>query len=146
MNRWLRQHSFALGEAVRQLLHAPGSFLFNVLVIAIALALPVAGLTLLENVQPVSQQLAVEPEISLFLAMDTPREQALALEPKIRSILQAGRSKIAFIPREKALTALKGKTSLNDALSTLGANPLPDAYVLKLAQEQAGKADAIAKQ
>jgi len=53
--------------------------LLNVLVVAIALALPFAGLTLLENMLPISGQLAVDPEISLFLTMDTPRDKALAL-------------------------------------------------------------------
>ncbi len=152
MNAWLRQHRFAVADAFARMRGAPGSFLFNVAVIAIALALPFAGLTFLESIRPVSAQLAVEPEISVFMAMDTPRERATALASSIRRILQDNHSpaRIEFIPRESALSALRDKTGLSDALTTLGTNPLPDGYVLKLAGYQnaadAARVDAIAVQ
>ena len=43
---WLREHGFALRASLARLRSAPGSFAFNVLVIALALILPLAGLTL----------------------------------------------------------------------------------------------------
>ena len=134
MKNWLRQHRSALAAAFSHLRRAPGSFLFNVLVVAIALALPFAGLTLLENVRPVALQLAVEPEISLFMAVDTPRARATALAAPIRNILRSGNktAKIEFIPSDKALEQLKKKSVLTDVIATLGANPLPDGYVLTL--------------
>ena len=146
MRIWLREHGFALAEAFRKLFKAPGSFVFNVLVVAIALALPFAGLTLLENIRPVSEQLAVEPEISLFLRIDLPREQAQALASSIRNTLHESNKKtrITFIPREKALDTLKDKSGLSDALATLGANPLPDSYLLRLSDLDAGGVDALA--
>jgi cell division transport system permease protein len=152
MMTWLQQHATALGEAFRHLLRPRSGFLLNVLVVAIALALPFAGLTVLENVRPVSEQLAVEPEISIFLAMDIPREKAAAIAPHIRRIVQDARStgKLEFISRENALHSLKGKTGLSDAVTALGSNPLPDAYVLKLAGFQnaadATRVDTIAMQ
>lgn len=131
---WARQHALALADAFKHLARAPGSFTLNVLVVAIALALPFAGLTLLENIRPVSEQLAVEPEISVFMAMDAPRERVTALGPQIRQVMQGSGSggKLEFIPRERALTQLKNKTGLSDAITALGENPLPDGYVLKL--------------
>ncbi|HYD93776.1 MAG TPA: permease-like cell division protein FtsX [Noviherbaspirillum sp.] len=152
MTTWLRQHLVALADAFKHLARAPGSFALNVLVVAIALALPFAGLTLLENVRPVSEQLAVEPEISVFLAVDTPRERATALAPQIRRSLQeSGRNgKIEFIPREHALNLLKNKSGIADAITALGENPLPDGYVLKLSGvrtgEDAARVDALAAQ
>ncbi|OWW21495.1 cell division protein FtsX [Noviherbaspirillum denitrificans] len=149
---WLRQHMLALASAFRHLVRAPGSFSLNVIVVAIALALPFAGLTLLENVRPISEQLAVEPEISVFLAMDTPRERATALAPQIRRMVQeSGNSgKLEFIPRESALTLLKNKTGLDDAITALGENPLPDGYVLKLSgvreSSDAAKVEQLAVQ
>jgi cell division transport system permease protein len=132
---WLRQHGLALADAVKHLSGSAGNFVLNVMVVAIALSVPFAGLTVLENVRPLSQQLAVEPEISIFMAMDTPRERATALAPQIRGIAQEAKSsgRLEFVPRESALSVLKNKTGLSDALATLGENPLPDAYVLKLA-------------
>jgi cell division transport system permease protein len=148
MNIWFRQHRFALGAALSHVRKAPGSFLFNVLVVAIALALPFAGLTLLDNVRPMSEQLSVDPEISLFMKPDATREQADALAPRLRSILRDGRAKIAFVPREQALAALKDKSGLTDVLETLGENPLPDSYVIKLEgfarAGDANRVDAIA--
>jgi cell division transport system permease protein len=152
MKNWCRQHALALAAALLLLRRSPASFLFNVLVVAIALALPFAGLTLLENVRPVAEQLSVEPEISLFMALDTPREKSAALASAIRTVLQDSKksARIEFIPREKALNQIKGKSGLADVLTTLESNPLPDGYVLKLAgfsgAADAARIDTIAKQ
>lgn len=152
MMKWLRQHALALVDALTHLLRSPGSFALNVLVVAIALALPFAGLTMLENVRPVSEQLAVEPEISIFMAMDTPRERVTSLSSQIRRIVQeSGHTvKLEFIPRERALTLLKDKTGLSDAITALGENPLPDGYVLKLSgvrnAAEATRVEALAVQ
>lgn len=149
---WFRQHALALASAFRHLLRSPGSFSLNVVVVAIALALPFAGLTLLENVRPISEQLAVEPEISLFMSMETPRERATAIAQQIRRTVQeSGNSgKLEFIPREHALTLLKNKTGLDDAITALGENPLPDGYVLKLSgvrnASDAAKVERLAAQ
>lgn len=136
MRSWLRQHRYALAGAWQHIRAPRGGFLLNVLVIAIALMLPFAGLTILENVRPVSEQLAVEPEISVFLATDVPREKATALAAAIRSALPAPATKLEFVPREKALTMLDEKTGLSAAVAALGSNPLPDAYVVRLAPSQ----------
>ena len=150
MKNWLRQHRYAIGAALGHMFKSPGSFLFNVLVVAIALTLPFAGLTLLENVRPMSQQLSVDPEISLFVTPATPREAARALEPAMQAILKDHRAKIVFVPRELALANLKAKSGLSDVLDTLGDNPLPDGYVMKLDSFKtpagAGAVDAIAAQ
>jgi len=152
MKSWLRHHRYALGDALSRVAHSFGSFAFNVLVVAIALALPFGGLTLLENVRPVSSQLAVEPEISIFLAMDLPRERAQALAPEIRQVFERNRSgaTLEFLPREEALRTLRDRSGLSDALTTLGTNPLPDGYVAKLSGFQnardAGRVDEIAVQ
>ncbi|HWU99008.1 MAG TPA: permease-like cell division protein FtsX [Oxalicibacterium sp.] len=150
MKSWLRHHGFAIGDAFRHLFRTPGNFLLNVLVVSIALALPFAGLTLLENVRPVSEQLAVEPEISVFMQMDASRERATAIGTEIRRVAQESGHKVGlnFIPKEKALASLKEKTGLDDAIATLGANPLPDAYIVKMTGfkdgSDADKVDAIA--
>lgn len=135
MSPWLRQHRFALGAALSTVRKSPGSFLFNVLVVALALTLPFAGITLLDNVRPLSEQLSVDPEISLFMRDDASRADAEALAPRIRQIVapQGGQgAEIAFVPREQALAALKERSGLGDVLDTLGDNPLPDSYVMKL--------------
>jgi cell division transport system permease protein len=132
MNIWFRQHRFALGAAFAQVRKTPGSFLFNVLVVAVALALPFAGATLLHNVRPLSEQLSVDPEISLFVKPGVAREDAEALAPQLQQLLAGNHAKISFVPREQALDNLKSTSGLTDVIETLGDNPLPDSYVMKL--------------
>ncbi len=100
MKSWFRQHRYALRAAMSNLGKAPGSFLFNVFVVAIALTLPFVGLTLLENVRPMSRQLSVDPEISLFVSTTTTREQALAIRPGLTALLKDYSAQITFVPRE----------------------------------------------
>lgn len=150
MSPWFRQHRFALGAALSTVRKAPGSFLFNVLVIAVALTLPFAGITLLENVRPMSEQLSVDPEVSLFVKPEATREEAQSLAPQLRQILEGSKATITFIPRERALEDLKARSGLSDALDTLGDNPLPDSYVMKLAGSSntadAARIDAVVEQ
>jgi cell division transport system permease protein len=151
MNIWFRQHRFAFRAAFGQVRKAPGSFLFNVLVVAVALALPFAGVTLLDNVRPMSEQLSVDPEISLFMKLEAPREQARSLAPQLQQILAGSRAKVSFIPREQALENLKVRSGLADVIETLGDNPLPDSYVMKLEgftsrAADAARVDGIAEQ
>jgi cell division transport system permease protein len=150
MNIWFRQHRFALGAALSHVRKAPGSFLFNVLVVAVALALPFAGVTLLDNVRPLSEELSVDPEISLFVKADTPRDQAQALAPQLQKILRGTHAKVSFVPREQALASLKEKSGLTDVIETLGDNPLPDSYVMKLegftSRADAARVDGLAEQ
>lgn len=135
MKTWIREHSMALSAAMARIRSMPGSFGFNVLVIALALMLPLAGLTLLENLRPVSRELAVEPEISVFLSTEVARDRAQAIGDDIRQAAQqAGvKARLDYIPREKALDAMKARAGLGDVVAALGSNPLPDAYVVHIA-------------
>jgi cell division transport system permease protein len=150
MISWMRQHGFALSRSLRQIFKPRSGFLLNVIVVAIALALPFAGLTLLENMRPLSRQLAVEPEISIFMALSTPRDKVLETSAEIRRIAGDGKAQLEFVPREKALASLNDKNGVADVVATLGSNPLPDAYVLKLpglqSAEGAAQVDAVAAQ
>jgi cell division transport system permease protein len=145
MTSWLRLHISAITSALSHLRANPGNFLFNTLVVAIALALPIAGLTLIENIRPVSAQLSIEPEISIFLLPTTPRSEATALSLTIKSVLKAANvsAKLNFITKDKALAAMEETSSLAEVLATLGGNPLPDAYVLSLSNTDAGKVDTL---
>lgn len=141
MNAWLRQHWLALADALLHVRRAKGSFALNVIVIAIALALPFAGVTLMENLQPVARSLTVEPAVSVFMAGTATREAAKALAPRLRRIVdQHGGGGVSFVSRESALAALQEKTGIADALAALGENPLPDAYLLTLSAFDTGAA------
>ena len=148
MSTWSRQHVYAFKSALSHLRLSPSNFIFNVLVVAIALALPIAGLTIIENVRPVSAQLSIEPEISIFLTPSTSRNDATALSLPIKQILKEANisAKLSFITKDKALAAMEETSSLAEVLATLGGNPLPDAYVLSLSNSDAEHVDALVKQ
>lgn len=148
MSPWVRQHRFAFGAALSTVRKSPGSFLFNVLVVAFALMLPFAGITLLDNVRPLSEQLSVDPEISVFMKLEATREEAAALQPRIKAIDAAGgKADVAFVPREEALASMKEQSGLGDVIDTLGDNPLPDSYRMRLdGSNAAGQVDAITEQ
>lgn len=148
MSPWIRQHRFAFGAALSTVGKSPGSFLFNVLVVAFALMLPIAGITLLDNVRPLSEQLSVDPEISVFMKLEATREEAAALQPRVKAIAAAGgKAEIDFIPREEALAAMKAGSGLADVIDTLGENPLPDSYKMRLGgSSAASQVDAITEQ
>ncbi|BDT57726.1 cell division protein FtsX [Massilia varians] len=148
MSPWVRQHRFALGAALSTIRKGPGSFLFNVLVVAFALMLPFAGITLLDNVRPLSEQLSVDPEISVFMKLEATREDAAALQPRIKALAAAsGKADLDFIPREQALAAMKSGSGLGDVIDTLGENPLPDSFRLRLdGSSAAGQVDALTEQ
>jgi cell division transport system permease protein len=148
MSPWFRQHRFALGAALSTVRKSPGSFLFNVLVVAFALMLPLAGITLLDNVRPLSQQLSVDPEISIFMKLEATRAEAAALQPRIRAIAATGgKADVDFVPREDALASMKDKSGLGDVIDTLGDNPLPDSFKMTLdGSSAASQVDTITEQ
>lgn len=145
MTNWLRQHAYALRSAMTHLRAAPGNFLFNVFVVAIALALPIAGLTLIENIRPVASQLSIEPELSIFLQPELPSAESAQLQAPIKQVLKkAGvNAKLRFIPKDQALSKMESTSSLAEVLASLGNNPLPDAYVLTLSNQDGDKIDAV---
>ncbi|MEB0139037.1 MULTISPECIES: cell division protein FtsX [unclassified Undibacterium] len=148
MTIWFREHLFALKSAFAHLRAGTGNFCFNVLVVAIALALPIAGLTLIDNIRPISSQLAIEPEISIFVTPDTPRASSTALSIPIKRLLKENglESQLRFVPKEKALATMQDSSSLAEVLATLGGNPLPDAYILSLSNAHAEQLSALVGQ
>lgn len=147
---WLTRHISALTDALARIRQSGGNFVFNVLVVATVLSLPFAGLTLLENLQPVAARISVDPEISVFLAPTVSAENQASLTPAIKRLaLQASpRANLQFVPKDQALTQMKQRTGLAQAVAVLGENPLPDAYVLRLpafqSAAEANRAESLA--
>ncbi len=136
MKAWLVQHAAALRRALDMLRHAGWSALANVLVTGIALALPLGAYTLLVNLERAAQRLDATPEISVFVTPDAKRAEALALESALKAL--AGVKAVRFVARETALASLKSAGHLGELAATLGANPLPDAWIVTLNHTSGG--------
>ena len=125
MNAWLRQHAQAFGRGLRRV------SLLNAIVIGIALALPAGGYALIESLRAVSGRLALDPQISVFI--DPKRADPDALAATLKR--DARISRVRFVPKEQALKELGGVQGLQDLISALGRNPLPDAFVVTAREE-----------
>ena len=131
MGNWLRQHWQTLLLTLRRLARNPVATLLNVTVIGIALALPLGGYLLLQNLGNVAQKLAGTPQVSLFLARDADKTDVAALQARLKQL--PGVRSLRFISREQALQELKQSENLSDVIAALQNNPLPDAFVLETA-------------
>ena len=147
MNAWLQQHRYALGVTVRRLIAQPFSSLANIMVMALALALPLLGGAVLVSVQPVTKQLSVTPELTVYLAVDAPPGAAAQVAQRIRAEFPTGVQDVEVMARDEALAELKNNPAWSEALAVLPGNPLPDAVVARLAEgdDLAGRANTLAQ-
>jgi cell division transport system permease protein len=129
MSIWLRQHWQTLSLTLARLARNPLATLLNVTVIGVALALPLGGHMLLQNLSRVTRQVTGNPQVNLFLAPDAGKADVAALEVRLKQI--PGVRAVRFIPREQALEGLKRSENMADVIATLQTNPLPDAFVLE---------------
>lgn len=132
MIRWLRQHRYALRVAAVRLATRPFSSLANILVLALALAVPFIVWSLLLSTQPLAQQIPIASEITLFLHADTTDNERHALEEQFTHTFSPWIEEFRFISRTQAWDNLKNDPSWAHALTVLDDNPLPDAYILEL--------------
>jgi len=103
--------------------------LLNVAVIGVALALPLGGYLLLQNLGTVTRQATGKPQVSLFLAPDADKADIAAIEAKLK--LMPGVRSVRFISREQALAGLKRSENMAEVIAALQSNPLPDAFVIE---------------
>ncbi len=130
MNAWLRQHWQTFQLTLARLAANPLATLLNVMVIGVALALPLGGFMLLQNLGHVSHQVTGNPQISLFLAPEAGKTDVAALEVRLKQL--PGVRTVRFISREQALERLKHADNMGDVVAALQSNPLPDAFVLEI--------------
>ena len=133
MNALLRQHRYAFFVTLRRLAAHPFSSIANVLVMAMALALPLLGGAILLSVQPVTKQVSVTPELTVFLNVEAPTQAAPALAQRIKTEFPQAVEDVRVIRRDEALAQLRQNPAWADALAALPGNPLPDAVVARMA-------------
>lgn len=129
MNAWLRQHWQTFKLTLSRLAGNPFATLLNVAVIGVALALPLGGYMLLQNLGTVTRQATGSPQVSLFLARDAGKADIAALETKLKQL--PGVRDVRFISREQALAGLKRSENMAEVIAALQSNPLPDAFVIE---------------
>lgn len=141
MKRWLRHHRYALRVALHRLRLHPLSTLANIVVIALMLTVPILGAAILESSQPLARQLAVAPELTLFLEPGTDGTAQQALMTRIHQETGSGVAKARLMTRDQAMKQLRADPAWAQALDVLPENPLPDAIIVTL-QDSAAPAQA----
>ncbi|MEO8410468.1 MAG: permease-like cell division protein FtsX [Propionivibrio sp.] len=135
------QHLRALGNALRRLFAAPLGTLLSLLVIGIALALPSAAWVVLDNLRSLTGAAAGVQQISVFMATDANEEDAGAIETRLRA---AGIANWRFVSREEAQQRLQAAEGMAEVMASLPQNPLPDAFVVELAQQPPAALERLA--
>ncbi len=132
LRAYLDSHRASLADSLRRLAAQPfGSFL-TCLAMGIALALPMGLALLLDNVERLGGSWQRAAQISVFLRLELPEAEGLALRERIAAldtVLSA-----EWIGPAQALESLQQHSGLGDALRELPENPLP-AVVLVTPQE-----------
>jgi cell division transport system permease protein len=111
-----------------KLVRSPLSSLLNIGGIGVALALPAGFYVGLANVQAFTRELAAEPRLSLFLALDARPGDIAEIENRLKT--HAGVGSFSHVSRDQALREMKARTGLGDVVDSLDHNPLPDAFVV----------------
>ena len=141
---WIDHHAYSVVSGLGRLLRRPWATALTIGVMAVALALPLGLLLVLDNVGRLSGSVQQSQEISVFLAMDTSTERTQALEREI-----AARADVATVELrtpEQGLEELRSRGGLGDAIDGLGgldANPLPAVLVVVPARDDAALAAAL---
>jgi cell division transport system permease protein len=139
---WFRHHVQSAAASLRRLGHAPLALALNVVAVGIALALPLGGYMILENLATLAERVATGPQLSVFFALDAQKPEIDRVEAELRRA--PGIRALRFVPRDEALRAIRQSEGIGDIVATLKANPLPDAFVVDLAPSESDATEKLA--
>jgi len=140
---WLRHHVQSGADSLRRLGRAPLALALNVVAVGIALALPLGGYMILENLGALAEHIGTEPQLSVFFATDADRPEIDRVEAELQRM--SGVRAVHFVPRDEALRAIQQSGGIGDIVATLKANPLPDALVVDLVPGETDAAERLAE-
>lgn len=127
----LAAQRYAAGRAIAMVRDRPVAFLLGVVLAASALALPLSLASIVWASRPVLALMQPAPEISVFAA---PRATARDVDVmKGRLAALPGVADVTLRPKDAALAQLFKKSGFTTPPGELGANPLPDVLVARLA-------------
>ncbi|TMH13433.1 MAG: ABC transporter permease, partial [Betaproteobacteria bacterium] len=130
MRVWLQHHGLSLAQTLARLARSPFATTLNVLAIGVALALPFGVYCVLGNLESLSRNASVDPQLSVFLARDAAKADIAAVEARLKGAM--GVSAVRFVSRDAALVELNRAAGMGEVIASLPQNPLPDAFVVTL--------------
>jgi len=130
MRVWLQHHGLSFAQTLARLARSPFATTLNVLAIGVAAALPFGVYCVLGNLESLSRNASVDPQLSVFLARDAAKADIAAVEARLKGA--RGVSAVRFVSRETALAELNRAAGMEGVIASLPQNPLPDAFVVRL--------------
>jgi cell division transport system permease protein len=118
------RHLQALFGSLGRLTRNPFATLLTLLVIAVALALPVALRLLVSNAQTATGNFVNAIELSVYLKTDVPLAKAQQLAAAAQQ--RADVAQVRLISAQQGLEDFKSYSGFGDALAALKENPLPN--------------------
>ncbi|NNM52588.1 MAG: hypothetical protein HKM02_10260 [Pseudomonadales bacterium] len=117
---WRQDHQQQATESLKRLLQQPASSLLTISVIALALALPTALLTLLLDTRQLVASVNDQASLSIYLPAQLSLPDAIHQLGSVKGI-----SHISAQDAAASLKEFEALTSSHDSLRLLGQNPLP---------------------
>lgn len=127
----LAAQRYAAGRAIAMVRDRPLAFLLGVVLAASALALPLSLASIVWASRPVLALMQPSPEISVFAAPRATARDVDALKGRLASL--PGVTDVTLRPKDAALAQLFKKSGFTTPPGELGANPLPDVLVVRVA-------------
>jgi cell division transport system permease protein len=127
----LAAQRYAAGRAIAMVRDRPLAFLLGVVLAASALALPLSIASVVWASRPLLAVMQPSPEISVFAAPRATARDVDALKGRLASL--PGVTDVTLRPKDAALAQLFKKSGFTTPPGELGANPLPDVLVVRVA-------------
>ncbi len=136
----LAQHQSAAVDSLHRLLQEPLGTSMACLVIGIALALPLALLLLLQNLQSLGNGIDQHSNIAVFM-----QERDPSVLLRVQKMLSTRKDvkKVSFTTPDQALQEFQTKSGFGEALATLDKNPLPPVFDVQPATDKAEEVAAL---
>jgi cell division transport system permease protein len=142
ISRWLRLHWQNLGGAFGRLGNSPVGAALNILVIAIALALPAALQLLLVNASSMAPAFEDAADLTVYLNAGVAEDDGRQLADEIGARTDVAATR--FISNTQGLEELKSRAGFEGALEALTDNPIPHVIKVRPASERIDEIDALA--
>lgn len=127
----LTPQRYALGRAFAMVRDRPLAFLLGVALAAVALALPLAIASVLWAARPALALIQPAPEVSVFVSTRAASRDVDALKDRLEAL--PGVAGVTIRPKDAALAQLIKRSGFVTTPAELGANPLPDVLIARLA-------------
>jgi cell division transport system permease protein len=128
MRHLLYLHGQSARSALLKILRQPFGSLLNLLMLSVALALPLTLFLAISSVQDWAGRLAATPQITLYMEQSAEDADISAVSSTLHKHPEV--QSFVFISRNQALKELEKRNGLPGLADGLGANPLPDAFIV----------------